>query len=153
MAAFRNRVRASPYGRALRFLPWPLQLLLLAACAVAVPLGILLFAVDQHDRSFYGLQRRQRIDTAILHESPDRVSAYCRKLFGDGAYYRPCWADERRAYLQFAEAWARGKGLSTVREYMITCFSEAQMAEGTSWKTATTCSEADVDGPVPSPGR
>ena len=146
LAAFRTRFGKTAPGKILRFLPWPLQLALLAATAVAVPAGVVLLISDQYGRHVYGRQRIERVDAAIVGADPARGSGYCRGMFGDGPLYAACWAAERKAYAQFADAWRRGRGFSTLREQMLACFSEAQEARGTSWQTAATCSEADTAG-------
>lgn len=152
MAAFRTRFVRTPLGRALRFLPWTLQLALLVTVAIAIPAGVGSLLVDQVQRVRYGNQRITRVETALIEADPARGSAYCRGNYGDGPLYAACLVGETQAHRQFSAAWAHGKDLSTLREQMLTCFSAGQEVQGISWQTAAKCAEADMPIPGETPG-
>jgi hypothetical protein len=142
---FRNRVRATAIGRATNFLPWPAQLLLFAGLAIAIAYAVAMITTRLLQGDYYYRQRITQMEAAMVAEDPAKDSRYCRNVYADSPLYADCWAGERVAHAQFIRAWARGRGLSTLRDQMIRCYQEGQEVSGRSWQTAARCAELDRD--------
>lgn len=144
---FRNRVRTSVPGKLTNFLPFFLQLPLLAAISAAGPVAIAFEGIDLYQREGFAQEGVARVDTAVAQDMRDSGSGYCRSIFGAGPYYQPCADGERHSLSQFSRAWSAGKRLPTIRDHMERCFEIAQKDHGTSWHVAAMCSGADQPSP------
>jgi hypothetical protein len=145
---FRNRVRGSLPGKLTNFLPFLLQLPLLAAILLGGLAALAWEGLDLYQREGFAQARLARIDSAIDHARTTTGSPYCRAIFGSGPYYQPCAAGERHSLVQYSRAWNAGRRLPTISDHMIDCFERAQKEMGTSWHVAAVCAGADEPSPA-----